>query len=191
MSEDQTTGNESSQDTGNENQSDVFSREYVQELREENRQRRLELRQLQDQFTELANRLPSQEEEVQHDNPVDALAARVDTLHQTLEQERTMRLQAELNATRQALAREFNLPEVLAARIQGDNLEAMRADAEALASIVPNNSQSDTQETDLPETPDQEAAIRYRNRIRRTTGLPGGQAFANQDANRRNRYFGK
>ena len=56
--------------------------------------------------------------------------------------QRTEQLEAELKAERQGrmrlqVAAEFNLPEALANRLQGDTIEALKADAEQLAKLLP------------------------------------------------------
>ena len=55
---------------------------------------------------------------------------------------RADQLEAELKAERQGrmrlqVANEYNLPEALANRLQGDDLEALKADAEQLAKLLP------------------------------------------------------
>jgi hypothetical protein len=55
---------------------------------------------------------------------------------------RAAELEAELKAERQGrmrlqVANEYNLPEALANRLQGDDLEALKADAEQLAKLLP------------------------------------------------------
>lgn len=201
MSDDQqTTGNESSQSQGNQNQMPEWvsdparAWEHIQELRTENQTRRTnsqDVMQRLEQLSQTVSSLVPQEAEAepeQFDNPLDAVTARLDRLQDIIEQERQMRVQAELNATRTTLASEFGLPEVIAARIQGDTVDAMRADAEALAQVFNASTQAQqNQQQDTPLTPDMLAAQRYRS----TTGLPSGQASANQDAARRTRYFNR
>lgn len=155
----------------------------IQELRSENRNRRTEnssiLGRL-EQLSQTMNQLVPQEEETnQHDNPVDALAARLDSVQQSIEQERQQRVHAERQALRQQIANELNLPPAVADRIQGDTPEAMRADAESLAGLF--------------SPPASEPEQVSRDTLRRnfqTTPIPSGQASANQDAERSRRYFG-
>lgn len=153
----------------------------IRELREENRSRRLENSSVTEQLEQLSQTmnqlLPQEEEPVEHDNPVDALTARLDTLQQSLEQERNQRIEAEQQALRQQIANELNLPPALASRIQGDTAEAMREDATALAGLI------------VPPQQEQQASNSRQNRFQ-TTQVPTGQASVNRDGERQRMYFG-
>lgn len=148
----------------------------IQNLRQENARRRTEFNQLSEQMQSILQRLPAQETtEPEPENPVDALNQRIESLAQTVEQERQLREQAQRNALLTRIASDFNLPAELVGRLQGSTEEELRADAKSLSGLV--QQQNNQNQSDIR---------------RNTTGVPGGDARMTTETHeqKRARYFG-
>lgn len=107
--------------------SETYDATYVQKLKDEAIGRRKENKELKSQLDQLTAKLSA----------FDSVLNKVTEMEQLIQQERTARKQAELQSVRTSIAAQFGLPAELAARLQGDTPDAIRADAELLSKALP------------------------------------------------------
>lgn len=170
-------------DSGLEKQ-EAFSREYVQELRAENAQRRKEARELQKRLEELeSTRKQVEEKELVENQKWQQLAEKREKelaeLKAALETER-------INNMRVRIGSEFKLPAKLQARLQGNTEDEIRADAKSLAEELgldkppAETPKADAKPTTAPELP---------ARSQTTAIAPDGQPLGETDEQRRARLY--
>lgn len=170
-------------DSGLEKQ-DAFSREYVQELRAENAQRRKEARELQKRLEELeSTRKQVEEKELVENQKWQQLAEKREKelaeLKAALETER-------INNMRVRIGSEFKLPAKLQARLQGNTEDEIRADAKSLAEELgldkppAETPKADAKPNTAPELP---------ARSQTTAIAPDGQPLGETDEQRRARLY--
>lgn len=137
----------------------TFPADYVKQLREEAKQYRVQMKEMQAKMTQFEQQQAIAEEgKLAEQSRWQELAEKREKelleLKQSLESERKA-------ALRSRIATEFNLPPQLADRLAGSNEDELRADAEALAKLMPSN----------PQTPV----------TRQTTQIPAGSASTNRE----------
>ena len=120
-------------------------RDYIKSLRKENAQRRTENRDIRKQLDTI-QKVQEQQETAQ--------LAEQNKWQELYEKEKTAReqmaadLQAQqLNMLKLTIAAQFKLPPELATRLQGDDEDALRADAETLAKLIPGEPPAANQDT--------------------------------------------
>lgn len=150
----------------------VFSEDYVRQLREESKARRLEIERLESQLNEL--------KATAQGGPDDDVKKTLNELRDQLKAEQKAReeaaakaVAAERQALRLKVAADFGLPPALAGRLQGETEDELRADAETLKPIVMPAEQS----TARPK--------------QTTTPVPGGQPSGETADQRRARLYGR
>lgn len=176
---------------------DVFDRDYVEDLRRENAKWRKQVRDVEARLAELDSERKSADEKRLADQQewqtlAEQRAAEIAKLTDQLKQK-------EVDVLRVRVAAEFglNVPldedgsETLADRLRGDTEDAIRADAQKLAKLLPKSAPQAEAATPPSEAPaEQQPAGQPATEARRqTTAVPGGQPVGRTDADRRNEYL--
>lgn len=153
-----------------ENEPDTFSREYVQKLRSENAARRTAQRELEARLKAFTDEQEAQENKrLEEQQKWQELAEK---RQQELEALQAKQREAELLALRTNIAKDVGLPETIVNRIQGDDEETIRQDAQALYEAL-----------GLGDEPEPKQPTPRRSQGNVTTAIPGGEpAAASQDA---------
>jgi hypothetical protein len=160
--------------SGDDKKSEVFSREYVEELRKENANRRKEASALEKRLKEIEDSNKAADDKKLAD----------DLKWQDLAEKRQKdleKMQAEVEAERKVNLRnrvghEFKLPQKLVDRLQGANEEELRADAQALVTELGLDKQAEAAQT--------QAGSRTL-----TTIAPDGRPVGETDDQRRARLY--
>lgn len=146
-----------------------FSAEYVKQLRDEAKTYRLQLRELTEKFGAIEAQAKTQnEQKLAEEKRWQELA---EQKTRELEEIKTQYERERLAALRLRIAAEKQLPTALAERLAGSSEDELRADAEALAALIPAQNQS------AP--------------TRQTTQLPSGEAANNRDEKLKSWLFGQ
>lgn len=137
----------------------TFPAEYVKQLREEAKQYRVQLKEMQSKMSQFEQmQAQAEESKLAEQSRWQELAEKRERelveLKSSLEKERQI-------ALRSRIASEYKLPPQLADRLAGNTEEELKADAEALAQLIPSN-------------PQPQAA-------RSTTQIPAGNASTNRE----------
>lgn len=137
----------------------TFPADYVKGLREEAKQYRLQVKEMQAKLAQFEqSQAKAEETKLAEQSRWQELAEKrekeLQELKSALETERK-------TALRSRIASEFKLPPQLADRLSGDTEEELKADAEALAQLIPANPQPQAS--------------------RQTTQIPAGSASTNRE----------
>lgn len=155
--------------------------EIVTELRSENKDRRLQVSDLETKLNSILERLPANEETDESDknaDPIQVLESRLEKIDKLFQDEVKRREQAERSALVTRIASAAGLPDALASRLQGTTEDELIADAQALAELLPKKEAQ-------PEG-------NQRGIFRTTTTVPGGQVSSGQKEDEmRARLFGR
>lgn len=137
----------------------TFPADYVKQLREEAKQYRLQMKDMQTKMAQFEQaQRQSEEQKMAEQSRWQELAEKREKelleIKESLESERRTALRARI-------ASEYNLPPQLAERLAGATEEELKADAESLAKLIPANPQVQAS--------------------RQTTAIPAGSASTNRD----------
>lgn len=158
--------------TAPEKQPKVFGEDYVRQLREESKARRLEIERLESQLNELkATAQGGPDDDVK--KTLNELKAQLKAEQKAREEAAAKAAAAERQALRLKVAADLGLPPALAGRLQGETEDELRADAETLKPLVTPAEQS----TQKPK--------------QTTTPVPGGQPSGETADQRRARLYGR
>lgn len=147
----------------------TFPAEYVKQLREEAKQYRLQMKDMQTKMAQFEQmQAQAEEQEMAEQSRWQELAEKREKelleIKQSLESERRTALRARI-------ASEYNLPPQLAERLAGNTEEELKADAESLAKLIPANPQPQAS--------------------RQTTQIPAGSASTNREEFVRNWIYAR
>lgn len=119
--------------TGSQDDGKVFDEDYVKQLRDEAAKYRTERNDARQQLETIQDQLDKLQEgmKAQFEDSLNELKSRLDAADNRARE-------AELNAMRSTIAGEVGLPPQLAARLQGEDEESIRADAQALRETLPS-----------------------------------------------------
>lgn len=135
-------------------ESDSFPRSYVEELREENKQRRIEAKQAQEQLEKLEARLKAQEtQKLEEQNNFKELYEQQKQEVQSYKEKVNSMQQQVLKAQ---VASQYGLPPKLAERLSGSSLEELEADAKELSTLIPQS----TRRTSTASVPSGESVVK-------------------------------